>query len=317
MSNPFLQNDQSFRNMLSRENAIIELNKDEKSVYLNLRYDLSNKRGARSRPFVAVALRQFLSSWGQFKKSAAYAEKYNEYIRLDQHPKVETATKLVEYLLNKEKQRLTKQGYIGKILIFTTYVGAEREGEVITDENSYGTAMTLVRHLSRVTSRLFKSLKTKESENIKQKIREELLGVIESCCDGLNDEECNLLKKKIDRFAGTRMAVNILRSPSSLKKEKKHLEADLNNIGTIEQSDDMDEEHKERINEHKKRQIDRILQRYTTRRIVARYDGAIKQEDKDRHLHGFNSPFSPLVLIASSVARRNRFLGILPTRNTL
>ena len=36
---------------------------------------------------------------------------------------------------------------------------------------------------------------------------------------------------------------------------------------------------------------------------LIRYDGATPQDDRDRHLRGFNSPFAPLVLIASSVGQ--------------
>jgi superfamily II DNA/RNA helicase len=46
-----------------------------------------------------------------------------------------------------------------------------------------------------------------------------------------------------------------------------------------------------------------ILDRYSTRDLVARYDGATRTEERDRHLRGFNSPFAPFVLLASSVGQ--------------
>jgi superfamily II DNA/RNA helicase len=55
--------------------------------------------------------------------------------------------------------------------------------------------------------------------------------------------------------------------------------------------------------EHRDRLVRQLTDRYSTRDLVARYDGAIAQEERDRHLHGFNSPFEPLVLIASSVGQ--------------
>ena len=45
------------------------------------------------------------------------------------------------------------------------------------------------------------------------------------------------------------------------------------------------------------------MHRFTTRDLVARYDGASDQNTRDRHLRGFNSPYAPLVLITSSVGQ--------------
>ena len=49
--------------------------------------------------------------------------------------------------------------------------------------------------------------------------------------------------------------------------------------------------------------FDEIFSRYSTQDLVARYDGATKTEARDRHLRGFNSPFAPFVLLASSVGQ--------------
>lgn len=49
--------------------------------------------------------------------------------------------------------------------------------------------------------------------------------------------------------------------------------------------------------------VRQILDRYSTRELVARYDGATPPKERDRHLRGFNSPYAPLVLIASSVGQ--------------
>jgi superfamily II DNA/RNA helicase len=49
--------------------------------------------------------------------------------------------------------------------------------------------------------------------------------------------------------------------------------------------------------------LEALMHRYTTRDLVARYDGALDQTSRDRHLRGFNSPYAPLVLVASSVGQ--------------
>lgn len=64
-----------------------------------------------------------------------------------------------------------------------------------------------------------------------------------------------------------------------------------------------DDESARRSKEHRDRLVNQIDDRYGTRDVVARYDGTMSPEDRDRHLRGFNSPFAPLVLIASSVGQ--------------
>jgi len=99
----------------------------------------------------------------------------------------------------------------------------------------------------------------------------------------------------------------LLNDVERLRGERKELRRLINNVppslsaeeGAIEQ----DEEQALRLDDRRSRLVQQIMDRYSTRDLVARYDGATPQEDRDRHLRGFNSPFAPLVLIASSVGQ--------------
>ena len=59
-----------------------------------------------------------------------------------------------------------------------------------------------------------------------------------------------------------------------------------------------------RLRERRERRVQQILHRYSTRDLVPRYDGAVAPADRDRHLHGFNSPFAPSSSSPAPLARR-------------
>lgn len=99
----------------------------------------------------------------------------------------------------------------------------------------------------------------------------------------------------------------LLKEPERLEIEAKELSRLLNNVPfseiVSEPETDQMEEQARRLDERRARGVRQISDRYSTRDLVSRYDGATPSVDRDRHLRGFNSPFAPLVLIASSVGQ--------------
>jgi hypothetical protein len=122
----------------------------------------------------------------------------------------------------------------------------------------------------------------------------------------MDEQERRRLIHRLRVFAGTRMAGVLLNSDSGLRHEMHELRKLLKTVtptSAQEESAGEDIEIQRRLSERRNRRFRGIIDRYTTRDLVARYDGAIGVEQRDSHVRGFNSPFQPLVLIASSVGQ--------------
>jgi superfamily II DNA or RNA helicase len=301
-SSPFSLDDSEI-DRLFREKGIIGIDKQFAQNYLRIRSRISASSSRKKQTFTAVALRQLLSSWGQFKNSAS--GKFAEDLEINSsHPKVDALVKLVSNLVNREIKLSKTQGFIGKILIFTTYVGAERGTEVPSGDKIYGTARVLKEKIRKEVNKLFghsgKTVKQK-----KEKARNKLFQIISKYGVNLKPDERKYIKNTVSQLVGSRVASHLLLANEHiLKKEAVQLKHLLKRVESTENiAKNIDEEKRLRQYARRELRVNQIIKRYSTRQLVARYDGAIRQEEKDRHLHGFNSPFAPLVLIASSVGQ--------------
>lgn len=299
--NPFQFDQKRLSNELEN-GGLIELDDREVQAYIEARDLILKKTSQRKRDFVAGALRQLLSTWIQFRNSQS-GRRANVVLPSGDHPKTKATSFLVADLLAKEIQASLQTGWVGKILIFTTYVGSDRAEELPRDEKAHGTASTLKRALTEVLARRY----LRSPPKIRSRISERLLAVLDGHGAKLTLDEKVALRRTIQRFAGSPLANALLRRDDNLKTESRELKKLLMGIKReLPAEDDRKEQSRERHRrqvENRKRLVRQITDRYSTRDLVARYDGATPQEDRDRHLHGFNSPFAPLVLIASSVGQ--------------
>lgn len=295
--NPFQLDDVALGTVL-KSGQLIDLRVREARAYLEARDQISEASARRKPTFVAGALRQLLSTWEQFHNSASGRL---SRVRLPKtpHPKVRATTELVANLLADEVRKAEQRGWVGKVLIFTTYVGSERSDTLPREENAHGTARALKNAL---TSRLRKDYPRGPTIHRKH-IGDKLKGVLDTYEAGLSGDEKKRLRLKLGRFASSASAGLLLRNEKNLNVEALELRHLLENIAAQVNDVESDEESARRFKEHRDRLVNQIDDRYGTRDLVARYDGTMLPEDRDRHLRGFNSPFAPLVLIASSVGQ--------------
>jgi len=301
---PFSLDDHEIYKLLQNIGTI-KVNDQFAKNYLEIRSLIARNS---ERTFTSVALRQLLSSWEQFKHSA-----YGKYARnipaKPSHPKVDALTRLVGNIVKEEIDISSERGFIGKVLIFTTYVGAERSRNIPSDDNCYGTVGILsdkiMEELNQIIGSALKKIGKRKLESTKKRTREKLLHIIDNYGNCLKENERVAIKKTIDWFAGSRIPTLLFHNNKlALNKEARQLRHLLQRICTLDvDHDEYDEEKMHRLNARREMRVQRILDRYSTRKLVARYDGAISPEERDRHLRGFNSPFAPLVLIASSVGQ--------------
>jgi superfamily II DNA or RNA helicase len=307
----FALDDRAISRELIKPECLIELGPEAKVAYLRVRDDLARRAAAGERPFVAGVLRQFLSTWGQYRRSMG--KRSIDQLPSDRrHPKVEAAAKLTARLVREELRRLTQQGWVGKVLLFTTYVGAEHANRYPGADDAHGTAATL----KRVLERSIEGLIEKPRKGLTVRIRERLVSVLEKALP--EGEDRTRLRRALTRFASSRMAGIQLASADRLDAEARHLSAELASIqGLKKRRDDLAEQgriaraaEKERLQDDEWRveqrynaRMDALRQRYATRDLVARFDGSVAQDLRDLHMRGFNSPYAPLVLIVSSVGQ--------------
>jgi hypothetical protein len=239
------------------------------------------------------------------------------------HPKTRVTVELVSKLLEKEVREADRQGWVGKVLIFTTYVGADQPDDVPGDERAHGTAAVLKRALSDRLMRRFQ----RSTRKVRRRIAARLERVLDRAETGLEAYERQRLQRTLRVFAGSAPARLLLSDDARLRVEATELRRLLGGVdrrvtaasghGQGERASGHSvagdrvgkrghrqaDEERRRLDAGRTRRVQQILERYSTRDLVARYDGATRPEERDRHLHGFNSPFAPLVLIASSVGQ--------------
>jgi hypothetical protein len=212
--------------------------------------------------------------------------------------------RLVRRLLAGDVGRAGARGYLEKILVFTTFVGSEvidQSGE----RKDYGTASSLKKRLERVAEQVIR----RPPKKLQRRIRDSLWEALAAEGEVLESGERARVKALLARFSGTRAAGLLLGKGDAVKAEATHLKTLLRAVPPPLVSDEAasDEEDAaeaaERRQARRQEQLSRLLDRYRSRDLVARYDGAVSQEQRDSHLRGFNSPFSPLVVIASSVGQ--------------
>src|ERR1022692_2436552 len=299
--NPF-HFDRAFLQDTLRGGGIIDLEFRESQAYIEARDGLLEACSQRRRTFIAGALRQLLSTWVQFRNS-----KSGRLARVTlpdgPHPKTKAAVELVSRLMDEELRAPESRKWVGKVLIFTTYVGSDRAEGLPTDERAHGTAAALKRALSEKLARNY----PRAPRRVRRDISSHLLSVLD--CDGemLTPEERGSLRRILQRFSGSAPANMLLNDAERLHSEAKELSRLMKNISSSETAEEaateQEKEQARRLAERRELLVRQITDRYSTRDLVARYDGATPQEDRDRHLRGFNSPFAPLVLIASSVGQ--------------
>jgi hypothetical protein len=308
-------------NLLLRNSRLVQMASPAARIYLNERDQISQAAARKQdRPFVSAALRQLLSSWQQYANSHFGKDPGREYefsIPSVFHPKVEAASLLVRNLLEKEVVSAAGPS-VGKILIFTTYVGSEGGADRRSDE--LGTAAALKNKLTKVLNAhaaradLFPKPDTKTATRIKsalQKVVTNMTAKHGGPTDqdaGLSEQEARDLKNTLSRFAGSRAANFALAEDNDLDGERRILKHLLESVRAVPSTDLLTDEvllseSRRRLASRRKMLFKQVLDRYSTRDLVARYDGASTPEERDRHLHGFNSPFAPFVLIASSVGQ--------------
>ena len=282
--------------------GIIDLEPKEAQAYLHARDGLMEASARNKRTFVAGALRQLLSTWDQFRNSKS-GRLAGVALPTSPHPKTKATVALVADLLAQELRAASKTKCVGKILIFTTYVGSERAEGLPSDERAHGTSAALKRAL---TERLALD-HPRASRRVRQEISRRLLADLEAKGVNLLPEERAILRRILQRFAGSAPAHMLLRDAKQLRDEARALGQHLKNVPSAADpatdAPEKDHEQARRVAERRESLVRQIKDRYATRDLVARYDGATPQDDRDRHLRGFNSPFAPLVLIASSVGQ--------------
>lgn len=297
--NPFWFDDGKLSQML-KGRGLIDLSPEEAMAYVAARDGIAEVSGRDKTVFVAQALRQWLSTREQFRYSATARHLEPKTLPPTSHPKMDAAVNLVTDLIAAEVEK-GGQGWIGKVLIFTTFVGSGRSTQAPQEDEAYGTAAALKKALMKSLGARF--LRPKKEQ--KALISERLLVVVKKHGDSLDVKESKQLCDGLRRLSATGLAYALLGSPENLSKESSELRRLLQNIvkRTKAKGRSEETETQRRLTDRRKRCVQELLNRYATRDLVARYDGATRHEDRDRHLHGFNSPFAPLVLIASSVGQ--------------
>lgn len=309
----FAFDDRRIAGELAKEGRLIELDHAAEEAYLRVRDELSRRAGSEGeRPFVAGALRQFLSTWGQYRRSAD-AGGIGRLPGDGKHPKVAAVASLVRRIVAEELARANEQGWIGKTLVFTTFVGSDRKNANPLAPHAHGTSATLKRVLSRSIERLV----PKPTKRVSQRIRDRLLQVLDD--EELDPDYRRTMTRVLERFAASRMAGAVLRSEVRLQEEAKHLaeaggaiaeaarevtrlENELGDRITGEAGRILEQE-RWRAEQRLEDRQNKLRRRYSTRDLVARFDGAVDADARDLHHRGFNSPFAPLVLIVSSVGQ--------------
>jgi len=315
---PFGLSDEKLDQFL-RQAKLIRLSEDATDIYLRERDKISEAASRKTnKPFVSAALRQLLSSWQQYKTSS-FGQDSGRTASFTlppfPHPKVQAVSKLVKKLMQKEATLASGQRGIGKILIFTTYVGSDGDESMPLQERVYGTAAALKRELTR---QLFPkdgstTLFPKPDPLVRDRIKAALHGVVSSNSQGISHAESKRLKTTLATFSGSSAAGLNLSDNTELAREASELAQLLQAAQAMTLQSDIDgkvgdagnyaSEKARRATERRKMLFHQILDRYSTRDLVARYDGATRTEERDRHLRGFNSPFAPFVLLASSVGQ--------------
>jgi hypothetical protein len=280
------------------ERGLIELPDSDAEFYLRARNSLANLQAGEDRTFLATALRQLLSTYQQFANSAAAAKLKLVVPPGAQHPKLRAATELIVRLVQGELAEARAQGWVAKILIFTTYVGAERADHLPSSNDAHGTSAALKQTIDRALRGL--DILARPLKKDRLRIKDHLSRALTRHGQHLTEAERKQLQRTLGKFSGTALAGYLLASAGNLRAEVRQLGASLERLGAIAPAES---EAERRLSERRVRVYQGIIDRYRTRDLVARYDGAVPPEDRDAHLRGFNSPFQPLVLIASSVGQ--------------
>ena len=159
-------------------------------------------------------------------------------------------------------------GWVGKILILTTYVGSDRGEELPGDEKAHGTASTLKRALSEILADRY----PRSSRKTRHKISGQLLAVLDSQGANLTKLERGALRRTLQRFAGSPPANALLSNEENLATESKELKRLLSAIEPeLPEQDDTEEqsrEHRRRQMDNRERLARQITDRYSTRDLV-------------------------------------------------
>ena len=170
-------------------------------------------------------------------------------------------------------------------------------------EGTHGTAVAIKNVLDKRLRQLF----PRATRAWRLHIRDTLMTVVNREGPRLQEGELQHLKTNLQMFAGSPAAATLLASHKRLRAEARTLARLLRAVERVthhaEGAANIGREAERRAKEHRRRAFQRVLDRYSTRDLVARYDGATTSEARDRHLRGFNSPFGPLVLITSSIGQ--------------
>ena len=280
------------------DGELIELLDEDVQTYLAVRNHLAAASRSSTRPFVAGTLRQLLSTYQQFRKSR-FGRDLAFRIPSHEHPKLGALKRLVRQIVSDQVKNSTEEDrkWLDKVLVFSTFVGADTEEGFVSGEDRHGTASTIKNVLEKCLRELIRRPTSKLSVRISTK----LVAMLRETSHDLRDQEQDNLRRVLRRFAGSRLAGLLLANPRALAREAAHLKRHLLAVGA--RSSASDSEKRRRENDRRALRLAVIHDRYGTRDLVARYDGAVHQEDRDRHLRGFNSPFCPVVLVASSVGQ--------------
>lgn len=305
---PFTFSDEQIRALLD-DGGRIRLDSEAEAFYLEVRASLAHAAGDGKRAFVAGTLRQALSSYAQFRRTAFGRACGLRFPDDSRHPKLAAVADLVERLVRRELRQSASRGWAGKVLIFTTYVGADSKNSLPTVDAAHGTARAIQYALTKRIESLLAERASRLKDGKGLRISQHLEKILDRYGDRLTGPERASLRGSIRRFARRILPRVLLARTKALNEEGRHLaqalgamrEQDMRLAGLREE--EVPEETVERAEDHRRALFDRLKDRYGTRKTVVRYDGAVDAEDRARRLRGFNSPFSPLVLIASSVGQ--------------
>ncbi len=233
---PFRFDDKELSAML-KDGSLIDLTPDEAIAYVTARDQLAEAQKRHEPVFVSQALRQLLSTWEQFRYSASAHHLEPNNLPTPPHPKMVAATRLVGRLMGNEATGAEKQGWIGKVLIFTTFVGSDRPSSGPKKDKAYGTAVALKKALTKCLAAQYPKPAKEQKAAIVMRLVKVVKEFVKEHKGALKDAEYNRLCHSLKRFAGTGLAHVLLSDSRNLMKESCKLQQLLQTRGDNESSD--------------------------------------------------------------------------------
>ncbi len=327
----------SLNDFISR-NSLIRVSEDFKYYYLRSRDHIAT---LGNKTFVSTLLREILSSYSQFRNSETGIKMNHLKLSEESHPKIKTLVLLVKKLLSEEIKRFSKEKnpFIEKILIFVKFIGTQHEGggtlrvikkllkgavngligkaselsqndkniQVIIDKWLHLGSLEKIDNLDYIKKCGFivkaKSYRIQSPDIGNSNYLSKLNHVLQKgftryllTNENLRKEEMRFIKKQILNIEKEWVNWDRCRKCSEEETLSDKACSDCKEVENVNGNLVRARRHKERAENLMKN----LYARYATRDLVSSYTGA-DFSTREQHKQGFNSPFAPLILIASSV----------------